>query len=481
MDTKAAESLSARAETGDITREELDTAILTLKGRGNLDAKVITALERLNPDIQSKAQIEVENESWDETFTSGRSTLFTSEIAGFSQNSVKVSAGKQTEEYNKFLRDIRIDLDQPEKGSDSDDWAENLVAKELGIKLDPLDSLETGTQTIAQNIISRIRDQEKAKQFLVARQAGTLKDPAHASIINNNVTNRLRDLGFYHKEGVPTSGPEGPLTPKITEKSFPGLKDYDTNVAQGYLEATTGSTYDTTLQDVERAISSLNGKKSLNSINTLLEMPNTLVKNNEFLGVLRNFDPETNTVSKWPPDLVIKGDMMNIPPSVLTAKTYFALLNSQDEGNKNFVQLHQLDNSELKGYLEGILKADTEFKQTLKDANDPYLPTNTNPRTLTDSQMKRLAVIKGNVNKLSDRDQLVNDIREDNPNLDDRGVLKKLKENRNIKAAQDKIVNSGYNNLTPDELKARILEEINKDPKDWSLPKKFYKPFQTKK
>ena len=396
LDNRYAGELLEMGGTGKMTQDQFDVAVLNLKGRGNLSPQIITALERVNPTVQSQPIASDEAGRLDDLVSTGRTSNFDNEIAGFTQNSVIIAGKTKKQQLSKFRVDMGFDKTSSESGNNSDGWALGYVDTTLGLNLPPLSNLKAGTQSTAQRIISRIRDEEIGKQFKIALEAGTLNDTTHGSAVIVNVNRRLDELGINKIWGQPGAGP---LSKHKHEKSFPGLEKYHEDLVEAGNESRIGSDGLVVEQEAV-AIRDHIVKKGLDSA---LNERGLIVKNPEFLALSKSIDP-SGRITNWPPDILLKAEITGVAPGVIAARQLEALLTSGDQGDKDYAIRHQLH--KLTPILANYDQADAKWRQFLRDINDPSLPPGMHISRLTGNQFKRIMQYERDIDAVDTQERM---------------------------------------------------------------------------
>lgn len=443
LDNRYANKLLRMGGTGNMTKQDFDVEVLNLKGRGNLSAQTLAALDRVDPTEQSQVTAATEQLTLDALVSTGRTTNFDDAIAGFTQNSVREEGKTVKQELSKFRSDMRLDKTSSESGNNSDNWALNQVDVGLGLNLPPLGHLKAGTQSTAQRIISRIRDEEIGKQFKIAKDTKTLNDKTHASTIIVNVNRRLEELGFG--KTVKEAG-AGPLSRHETDQSFPGLETYHEAIVEAGKESRIGSNWPVVNQEAVAIKDHIvkSGKASA------LNEKGLIVKNPEFLGLLNNVDPN-GRITSWPPDLLLKAEMIGVAPGVIAARQLEALLSSKDD--QDYVKLHQLD--KLTPILANYDQADAKWRQFLKDINDPSLPPDMNISRITGNQFQRIMQYEQLIDAADTQDT-------QRRMLATQGLPSAAEENRDALRARIRREVPGLANASEDELNDWIEKEKEK-------------------
>ena len=160
--------------------------------------------------------------------------------------------------------------------------------------------------------------------------------------------------GLFEKPG---SDNKGPLTPD-NKGAFPGFKIF----SDALEEQSRGDHITKSANTIIKAF-----KENPNaSINDIINIDGAILKGDEIVAFkFNNWNPETKTINGWPPDVLLKAEILGISPSTLVNFQLNAFINNSD--NKDIVDRYNLEEM-----LNNIPQPDEELLNFLKenDAKD---------------------------------------------------------------------------------------------------------------
>ena len=155
----------------------------------------------------------------------------------------------------------------------------------------------------------------------------------------------------------PNSPNRGPLTPSNTG-AFPGFKIF----SDALEEQSRGDHITKSANTIIKAF-----KANPNaSITDIINIDGAILKDDEIVAFkFNNWNPETKTINGWPPDVLLKAEILGISPSTLVNFQLNALINNPEKADI-------VDRYQLKDMLNNIPQPDEELLNFLKenDAKD---------------------------------------------------------------------------------------------------------------
>ena len=324
-----------------------------LSAGGDENNAVYKALSGMNTTAQTKEVAEAEREHINSVLSSGRPDIFDDEIERLTNTNVKSQSQLISEDY-KRLRKLNLD---DEKNSDG--YADGLLNERNELNLAPGGKIPPRMEP-ARDLISQMRDQIWWEEFNIAKAAGNLNDNTIKDRVNARLTDKLTALGFYSEMNDPSKGPRGILTPN-SEGEYPAL--VARKAALNELNA--GSDKSRTVYELNTAWDNL-GNKTIKNKTALLATKGAVLSNAELIALARNhWDPDTKTFTGWPKDVLIKSEILGIPPSELVRGQLEALIASNYKEDQFIVESFKL-----KDLQNNIPDSDLKVLQFLQDVGD---------------------------------------------------------------------------------------------------------------
>ena len=142
----------------------------------------------------------------------------------------------------------------------------------------------------------------------------------------------LDSKGFSEKD---ENSPNAGIYTRTNEGKYPGL----TSQFESKKEFNTGSDHQTTYDDINKALK----HENINNVNDVVNSGKA-ISNDELIALKRfGFNETTGKFERYPPDILIKAQVLGVQPSVLVKKKIAALKGSNDAKDKLLVNIYGLD------------------------------------------------------------------------------------------------------------------------------------------
>ena len=324
----------ALAKDGRLTESQRALALKTFISQGgSTESKQYKELERINLAKQNKETAEQELSVVNEAFNGGRVNEIKSAIANTTNDSVSSAASTKLKVYEQD----RIDLGFGKENSD--DLANKFLERNKQFNLARL-VLPPGSVTRARDLVSQRADVIIQKEIADARgrKETILGNRELQTRINRAIEEDIDSLGFNVKDFDKDDPNFGILTPN-SEGEYPLLQ-----VDQGAkLEYKVGSNFRSTYNTINyaRKMAKEKGPKGLEFI---LNQKGMLLSTEEIVAVAENIKQPGFT---WPPDLLLKADLLGIDPSELYTKQLQALTKAPSNTEKGIIAAWNLEDESL--------------------------------------------------------------------------------------------------------------------------------------
>lgn len=388
------------ANDGKLTQDQIDLAAQEwLNNGGSKDDKRYKALIGYKVGSNDEVVKKKDSDKVDAAILTGKVGVIENAVNSATNTEVTVNGNKHLDKLKKFRQDQKVG----DKNSDAS--ATNKMNTRNDLNLAPGGKVRDGSPTIAHSYISKISDEVIANNFQKAEAEGTLHDTKWKTIIDAEITSRLKGLGFYAEEGDPDVGI---LTPD-SEGKYPALEAF----INKDLEMGEGSSNEISLQELRTSLKTYYAKKDgKKSKQDFLQQKGSVLNNTELVAFADASDTAERTKKPivWPKDILLKAEATGVPPSELVKFQLKALISSNNQADKLVVQAYGLDKLDLKK----IPSSDIKVRQFLEEHKDdhPYASdilaqyNKLGITSFTSNQIERLLTIEKNFSNLGEAREL---------------------------------------------------------------------------
>lgn len=328
-------------QTGDENKKQAALAAYLSAGGKDTD-EAFVELDNSNFDLQTPEAYDAAVIETNEITSSGTSSSYDVAINSTQNTQRKRELEKEKEDY-KLNRKLN-GLDE----NNANQLATNAIDTRNELNLAPGGKVPAGSPTIAKNILSTNYDRIYKEVY------DEIGDPTSKRVkieADNRFEKFITDLGFKDDKI------NGILTPDIHGR-FPALEAW----VGGKREFESGDLPTTSTAELTRSWNNLQGVKS---VEKLLQTKGAALSNAEIVAFTNNsWDQAKGTVNYWPPDVLLKSEILGVQPSTLVKMQLEALINSKDPNDVAIVQ-----NLELEGLVDKIPTADVELRKFLEKNN----------------------------------------------------------------------------------------------------------------